>query len=327
MRLIWPGLLVLLIAIPVAAARAPEATLQHAQELLDSGRLDDALAQLDGLLKKDPRNAGGLFLRSTAHIMNGDLSAGRRDLEACLQADPANRQAWLNLAALELADEDYSGAVTAFERAEALDPQAPDNALNIGAALLLGGDRERASRRFKDYLSRHPEDPNAFYLVAANYAMASRPQLSVPLLAKAIQLDERIRLRARTDANFAALSADPTFQELLGTDSFRPVAGTFTASRTYDLPYAGRDSRVLDATLTALQRSGHPLGSGVEITPRWALVWSDMRIKIAAAEASRTTLTLYGEPTRFSESSWQDASDDLFRRIAFELSSRRPVRD
>jgi tetratricopeptide (TPR) repeat protein len=316
--------LILCLASPALPARAQKLSLAQIQELLEDGQTTEVRTELDRLIRKNPKDAQAFFLRSTAHIIDGDLDSGRRDLLACLKLDPNHRQGWLNRAALDLVQKDYSAAVAAFTKAEALDPQAPDNSLNIGAALLLGGDRGRASDRFRRYLQRHPDDANAYYLVAANYAMADLPELATGLLRRAIQLDERTRLRARTDANFAALSADAQFQDLLSTDSFRLPEDGLGATRSYDFPFTGRDSRVLEATLTALQLAGYPISSGVEVTPLWALVWGDVRIKIAANDRNGTDIFISAEADSHSPEEWEAKTEDIFRRIALQLSSRLP---
>ena len=308
----------------MALGKEPSFSPTHIQAMLDAGQTEEALKSLNRRLKKSPEDPDALFLRSTALIMEGNLAAGRRDLAACLEIDPSRRPAWLNRAALDLAEADYAAAVEAFVRAEALDPDAPDNSLNIGAALLFKGDREQASVRFQEYLQTNPDDAGAYYLVAANYAMASRPELAVPLLRRAVQLDERTRLRARTDANFAVLAGNSDFQELLTTDSYRPADGAHTAARSYDHPYTGRDSRVLEATLTALQRAGYPISSGVEVTPLWALIWSDVRIKIAANENAGTDVLLSADPSDFTSVRWKAKTNEIFRRITLELHSRLP---
>ncbi|MDH3253583.1 MAG: tetratricopeptide repeat protein [Acidobacteriota bacterium] len=317
----------LLLVIPVAAAGRSVYSVAEVQRLLDLGDSEAAIKLLDSRLRKQPTDAEALLLRSTAHLMTGNLELGRRDLEACVTFDPNTRQAWLNLAAFDLAQTDYDGALEAFTRAEALDPDAPDNSLNIGAVLLLRGDREQASERFRRYLSVNSDDANAFYLVATNYAIAGRGDLAVALLRRAIQIDEHTRLRARTDTNFSALVDDSGFQNLLTTDEYRPPPNAPSAQRSFDIPYTGRDSRVLAATLNALQIARLPVASGVEVTPLWTLVWSDVRIKIAANEKSGTDVLITADPGSFTPPEWSAKTDDLFRRIALQLHALRPKID
>lgn len=308
---------------PSAVLADVEFSAEAVQALLDSGDPEDAVEILDRRLRKRPSDPEALFLRSTAFLMSGDFAAGRRDLERSIELDPERRQAWLNRAALDVAEMKYTPALEAFMQAERLDPTATDNSLNIGAVLLLDGQREAAAGRFRRYLEANSENADAYFLVAANYAMTERKDLAVQLLERAIALDETARLRARTDANFAALADDPTYQQLLATDSYRLPAGALVASKRYDLRYTGRDSRVLEAALTALQLAAAPISRGIEVTPRWALIWSDVRIKVAAVGDTGTEVTVTAPPSAYSEQAWTAKTDELFRQIALQLHTRR----
>lgn len=310
-----------------ACAALPAQTTPASEEigaLLDRGDFESAIPRLDKRLAQNPGDPEALYLRSTAYIMAGDFAAGRRDLERCLDADPERREAWLNLAALELAEEQYPQALEAFRRAEKLDPRAPDNSLNIGATLLLAGDRPAASERFRQYLQANSNDADAFLLVASNYAMAGLGDIAIPLLERAIELNERARLRARRDPNFAALISDSRFEALLDTDSFLPPDDSFQETRTFDVPFSGRDSRVLEATLSALQLAGDPISREIEVTPNWALIWSDVRIKIAAGENGTTLVTATAGPESFSPADWSARTYRLFLGITTQLHALRP---
>jgi tetratricopeptide (TPR) repeat protein len=313
--------------ISFACASLPAQTTSPIEEirtLLDQGDFENAIPRLDKRLARNPGDPEALYLRSTAYIMAGDTAAGRRDLESCLDADPERREAWLNLAALELAEEHYPPALEAFRRAEQLDPRAPDNSLNIGATLLLAGDRQAASERFRKYLQSNPDDADAFLLVASNYAMAGLGDIAIPLLERAIALDERTRLRVRTDPNFAELITNSSFEALLDTDSFQPPEDSLQETRTFDVPYAGRDSRVLEATLSALQLAGDPISREIEVTRNWALIWSDVRIKIAAGENGTTLVTATAAPGSFSPAGWSARNHRLFLGIMTQLHALRP---
>ncbi len=101
---------------------------------------------------------------------------------------------------------------------------------------------------------------------------------------QAIQLDERVRLQARTDPNFQDLESNQRFQDLLLTDTFQSGARLYiSAAQKFDSPFGGFDGPLVSATLDALQFSGQPFDPRVEVTPDWALIWSEYRIKITAA--------------------------------------------
>jgi tetratricopeptide (TPR) repeat protein len=306
----------------MARAQGSEPQLAQARELLEAGNAESALALLDRVVKTDPTSAEALLLRSTAHFVLGEDKPGRRDLKRALEADPELRQAWLNSAALNLADQNYDGALEAFKRAEQLNPAAADNDVNIGAVLILRGDLDEANQRFQRYLSLNPGAAGAFYLVASNYAMAGFAGLAIEHLQRAVELDEKSRLGARTDPNFAALESQPRFQDLLLNDSYRPPAGTYTAAMTFGVPYSGADDRLLRAVVDALQIAGQPFDRRVEVTPGWALIWADFRIKITDGENGKGEVQLSASPETFTPTQWRQRSEEFFRQVDIQLLQR-----
>jgi tetratricopeptide (TPR) repeat protein len=305
------------------AARAaqpanPAATLARAQEMIDNGRPEEALPLLEPLArggKPDPR---ALMLRGTARLMIGQGAEGQKDLERALELDPGQRQGWLNLAGVHIAAKKYGSALTALERAEQLDPQAPDNDVNIGAVLLLDGKLQPASDRFARYLAKTPS-ADGYYLVATNYALAGYNALAAQHLRQAIRLNERARLRMRTDPNFAELSGTAPFQEILGSDSWAPPPGALRALQTYALPYEGQ-GKLLDAVLAALQSLGEPFDPRVEVTDDWALIWAEFRIKLSRAAGGNSQVELFASPGLMTPAQWQARSERLFREILLRLA-------
>lgn len=296
------------------------ASLAEARELIEANRPGEAEARLDRILDQQPKTAEALLLRSTARIMLGDLDRGRADLERSLEIDGQQRQGWLNLGAMEIAEQRWDAALAAFEAAEALAPNAPENDLNIGAVLLLQGKLEPASERFASYLSGGASrSAQGFYLVATNYALAGYAALAVEHLEEAIALDERIRLQARADPNFAALRSRPELQRLLATDSWRPAPGSYTATRTFGAPYQGGDGRLLKAVLDTLQLASVPFDSRVEVTPDWALIWGEMRIKVTHGPEGRGRVEVSAEADRFTPAEWRERLEMLFEGIQHRL--------
>ena len=321
-RRIWPclALLAALACGPATAATGDGPAA--AQELIEAGQPEAAAAFLDSWLQANPKDAGALLQRSTARFLLNEMEAGRRDLERALVLDPGLRQGWLNRAALDLADGDHAAALEAFRRAEALDPAADDNSLNIGAVLLLQGQLDEANRRFERYLAAHAGSADASYLVATNYAMSGYVGLSLGHLRRAIDLDERSRLRARNDPNFEGLAENDQFQELLLTDGYRPPPGAHRAVQRFDAEYRGAQGPLLGAVLDALQTSGQPYDPRIEVTPEWALIWSDMRIRVSALESGgQVELTAPAES--FTPEQWRSRTESLLRRVAVQLVARR----
>jgi tetratricopeptide (TPR) repeat protein len=304
-----------------AAPGAPPAgsPLAAAQQALDAGDSERALVLLAPLLQREPGNAPALLLRSTARCIGGELDLCRADLDRALELDPTLRQGWLNRAGLAIADKRYDDAIAALTQAEKLDPGASDNAINLGAVYLLQGKLEPASREFERHLVANARSADAYYLVATNFALAGYSAFAAQNLGRAIELDERSRVRARSDANFAELASTRPFQVLLTSDTFVPPAGSASASRIYRSPYKGADSPLLVAVLNALQIAGTPMDPKVEVTDDWALLWSDVRIKIARRSDQETAVELSAAPGKFNAAAWDARSRELYESIEREL--------
>ncbi len=326
-----PALVVVLLSqlsVPLAASAKPVGdALSQAQELIDEGRADAALPLLDRLIKAAPNNARAWLARSTAHFMLDQTLEGRKDLDRALKIDPSLRQGWLNRAALAIADHRLNDAYQAFLTAEKLDPKAPDNDLNIGTVLLLEGKVEQATTRFNAYLAKNPGSAQSEYLVASNYAMAGYAALSIAHLKQAIGLDEKIRVRARTDPNFSDLADNPGFQRLLSQDNYVPPPGAHMASQAYGTAYQGGQGQLLRAVLDAVQLSGAALDRRVEVTKKWALLWSDVRIKVTNSSDGHGLVQVSAPANAFTPEEWSSKTGALFRQIALYLATTGPRRE
>lgn len=321
----WLALTVMMLLSPppTTAAEKHLEQLAQAHELVDAGDAEEAIKLLNKAVKAKPPLADAYLLRSTANFMVGDLQAGRSDLEEALSIDPTLRQAWLNRAALDLSESNYDAALEALTQARDLDPAALDNDLNFGVVLVLQGDLEPASQHFNTHIQRSGGTAEAYYVVASNYAMAGLAAPAIEHLKTAIQIDERMRLQARTDPNFQDLEENPRFQEVLLTDTFKPAPGSHHAVQSFDTPFGGPDGPLVSATLDALQFSGQPFDPRVEVTPDWALIWSEYRIKITSGADGRGQVQLTAPPNSFTPADWKRRSEDLFRQITVRLLSRQ----
>lgn len=318
--------LILLVAAPLEAA---DDRLERARRLLDEGRPVAALAEIEPVLRRDPDHAEALLLRSTARFMEGEMEGGREDLERALAADPTLRQAWLNRAGLDIAEERYDDALEALERAEALDPAAPDNHLNVGAVLLLQGRIEEATERFERYLEAAPDSSGewaeAHYLVAKNYAGQGYARLAVATLRRAVELDESYRLAARTDPSFRAVADAPGFRRLLEAEPRPPAAGDRVVRERYPVPYDGGEGVLLPVVLEALRLAGEPFDPRVEVTPGWALIHGDLRVKVhdAPSEEGTGAIEISAPPSAVPEPEWERRIDRLLKEVQLALLRRQ----
>lgn len=320
-RVILIILLATLAATTLTAQSADSgAVLAQARSLLESDRPIEAMQILRPLTTGSQPNAEATLLLSTGHFMIGEMLKGRAALDRAIEIDSGLRQAWLNRAALDMSEGRYDEAVEALYEARELDPSAPDNEINLGAAMVLKGEIGEASRFFNQHLSRNRSDANAYYLVASNYALGQQWELAIQHLDAAIRLNEKSRRRARMDPNFGAIRDYQPFQALLATDSYVPSPGSHLRAVRFEEPYDGGSGKLLTAVLNVFQLGGNEFDRDVEVTDRWALVWSKIRIKISNAPDGGGLVELSAPANGFSAESWQQRSDELIRKIREELA-------
>lgn len=302
-------------ALPAAAQDLRDPQLRTVQAHLDRGEADEALELLKKVMKRGQPSAEALLLRSTALIMNGDTAAGFDDLERALKVDPTLRQGWLNLAGLEIAEQHYDAAYADLLKAQELDPDDPDNHLNLGAVRALQGHLDEAAEHFARYLEGHPGSAEAAYLVACNYALGGFEEPAVKHLEEAVKLDERLRLRARSDDRFVGLQGE-AYRKLLTTDVYVPPADAHTAAAAFKEPYRRQEPDLVYAVLDALRSHGVQYDPNVEANDDWALIWSPrLRIKLFTQKNGTGVVKITAPVDRFTPEEWDRTTREILRAV------------
>lgn len=299
-------------ALTAAPARADDAQLAKIEKLIDDGDGPQALALLQKTIKGQPTPREQM-LRGSARILLGELKAGGNEIEEALGRDPTLRRGWLNLAALDIAEGKYAVAYESFKKAQALDPNAPDSYLNLGACLMMMGRSAEAREHFDRYLSLRATAED-YYLVAANYALGRAYDLVVKTLEKAIALDERMRLRARSDDRFLLVDT-LEYRVLLFTDNYQPPADHYKTAAAFKQSYSQQNDKLVRAALEGLRRSGLRYEQEVEATARWVIVWGDLRMKIANQENGTGVISLSAPKSRFTPELWSQKTQEIFRSV------------
>ncbi len=134
----------------------PNAQLQRALALHQSGRLDAAIGLYRQLQKRFPASPQLLFLLGSAEGESGRSAEAVRWLEQCLVADPANANAWNNIGLAHEGLKRYDEALAAYERAIALQPAQVPPFINKGLILRRLGRYDEALASFDRALALDP---------------------------------------------------------------------------------------------------------------------------------------------------------------------------
>lgn len=93
--------------------------------------------------------------------------------------------------------------------------QTPEERYDYAVSQLNGGYFEEASEQLKGILNDHPQADYAYYGLALIDSITGRVQGCLDNLGRAIELNPKNRLQARSDNDFQNMVDDPRFTELL----------------------------------------------------------------------------------------------------------------
>ena len=92
---------------------------------------------------------------------------------------------------------------------------SPEEQYDYAISLLNTGDYEEARDQFEMILNTSPSADYAYYGLAALNSMTGQVEECLEHMSKAIELNPRNRIQARTDTDFHNMIEDPRFTELL----------------------------------------------------------------------------------------------------------------
>lgn len=126
-------------------------------------------------------------------------------------------QALIETAAPELKERSrvYLAVCARHAKKEARTFATPDEHYDYAISLLNTGVYDEAREQFEKILGSHPQADYALYGLAVLESMTGQTDGCLDHLGKAIQINSRNRIQARTDSDFQDMADDPRFTELL----------------------------------------------------------------------------------------------------------------
>jgi tetratricopeptide (TPR) repeat protein len=97
---------------------------QRAEVLLRVGRIDDALRDVDDVLRVNPSSGDANALRSIIQVAKNDKAAALESANAATASSPDNMRAWLALSYAQQASFQLEQALESAQRAQALEPNS-----------------------------------------------------------------------------------------------------------------------------------------------------------------------------------------------------------
>ena len=175
--------------------RAAQAAALHRD-----GKLADAIAVYDAILRDEPRNAQALHYSGVAHYQAGNLKDAFERLRASVDLDGSKPDTWSNLGLVLQAIGHKRAATEMFERASQLDPSSDDILANLGAAYAAEGQHAQAEATARRIVARDATKAKAWFLLAIALQPQGRMLEALEAVTRAVSL-------APKEEGFAGLKA------------------------------------------------------------------------------------------------------------------------
>lgn len=160
--------------------------IKEATEKIKLGDYDNAISELEAILKKNPKDSNALYLMGLAYFKKKDWVDAIAPLLQVIELSPDFAAAHYHLGVCYQQRDEPEKALECYRKATELDSGNPDNPYNSGL-ILFGLNRiGEALAFFQKTLTLRPEDP-------ASLEMAGRCYINQANFAKAIEYLERAK--------------------------------------------------------------------------------------------------------------------------------------
>jgi tetratricopeptide (TPR) repeat protein len=169
----------------VELTRAVESGTREAAEKIRQRDFDGAIAQLEALLGKNPRNASALFFLGLGYVGKQKYPEAIAALTQVTELNPTFPGAHFELGVCHRQLHDPAKALAAFEKSLEVDPKNADGAYNAGLILFEQNRIDDALARFEQGLASKPQDPDLLEMAGRCYIHQARLDQAVESLGKA----------------------------------------------------------------------------------------------------------------------------------------------
>ena len=195
-RLVVPLLLVACLLLPAcqfeqsARERAANEKLAQAQELLERGLSDEALAAFEAAMAENPDLTEAQIGAASIYEDRGDLTAAKQRYEKAAETDPGNFTAHYKLGLMQQLLGDIRTAIRTYLRAVAIDPDNFSVHRDLAAAYLQLGRPREALPYAERAVQLDATSQQAWSNLAATYSLIGRHDDAVNTYRQAAELGE-----------------------------------------------------------------------------------------------------------------------------------------
>ena len=217
---VLPAFALLLLAAAAVHAAFDEAVKRNnfGSELVNQGRLDEAVSEFQLAVQADPRYAAAQLNLAYTYERLGRIDEAIAAYTATIALDPKNTVAFNNLGVLYLKRELYDEAIQSFERGLAVDRSDAMLQKNLATAKTNRDILKEREVRIADARKKAdaaPKDPRAAYDVARVYASFDMQDQAFEWLETSLRLGLDDTKFVREDPVLLGLRRDPRFARLM----------------------------------------------------------------------------------------------------------------
>lgn len=134
---------------------------QRAETLLGVGRSDEALQDVDELLRRDPGNGNANALRAVVQVARNDNGAALQAANTATASAPDSYRSWLALSYAQQAAFDLEAALASVKKAQSLDAANPILITRAAELLLSLGETREAETAARAVVQSMPDESRA----------------------------------------------------------------------------------------------------------------------------------------------------------------------
>lgn len=160
---------------------------ERAKLYIRQSRIEEAISDLEIVIKIDSLNPESFILLSGLYLKNGKSGKTKEILKKCLDINPENADVILRLANLYFYVKDYIKAMECLNRAQKIEPNLPLIYFTKGMIYKDNNDVEMAIKNFQIAVEKEPEYYDAYILLGLLYAEKT-DSLAIAYYKNAIQI-------------------------------------------------------------------------------------------------------------------------------------------
>jgi tetratricopeptide (TPR) repeat protein len=152
------------------------------------GRYDEAMVQLDEILKRSPRDLKALTSKAGLYVFKEDWQAVESTCKRAFEVDPNSSVCHLDVGLAQLQQGQKEEAWRSFDSAYQSDPRMWQALLQQGTLALEAGDFPTAVKKLQDVLRQNPT-PEVFTFLGAAHAQMGDSRRATAAFGEALKMD------------------------------------------------------------------------------------------------------------------------------------------